>query len=67
MDFFEIMEGQSVQLIRGGPEMVIKSINSQGIGCTWFDSAFQKHREAYFQPGDLKVFESPEVHAKLIW
>jgi len=65
MKFFEIMQGQSVQLVRGGPEMIIKSVNSQGICCTWYDIFFRKHRTAYFSSDDLRVFEAEEEVMKI--
>ena len=61
MEFFEIMQGQCVQLLRGGPEMIIKSINSKGICCTWYDTLFQKHRTGVFSPDDIKVFSGDEA------
>jgi len=65
MEFFEIMQGQSVQLVRGGPEMIIKTINSQGICCTWFDKSFQRHRSAYFNSEDLRVFSGADTQIKI--
>ena len=65
MDYYEIMQGQPVQLVHGGPEMIIKTINSGGICCTWYDAPFQRHRTAYFNSQDLKIFESDENREKI--